>query len=81
MPMVIGQLKVNMEGFEELKVCADIMNEMLSSFYKVPEMVTYCYLPNLNSIKTILECHCFSLKSAVPHGISLTVSTMQVEFP
>ena len=38
--MVIGQLKTSIEKFEELKVCADIMNEMLSSFYRVTEVVS-----------------------------------------
>lgn len=33
LPMVVGQVRSNIEQFEELKVCADIMNEMFSSFY------------------------------------------------
>lgn len=39
MPMVIVQLKQNLENLEELKICADIINEMLSTFYKTPEEV------------------------------------------
>lgn len=37
-PMVVGQLRANMEKFEELKICADIMNEILSSFDRGPDM-------------------------------------------
>ena len=31
-PMIISQLKMNMENFEELQVCSDILNEMLASY-------------------------------------------------
>ncbi|XP_012553779.2 dedicator of cytokinesis protein 1 isoform X1 [Hydra vulgaris] len=36
--MIVGQLKASIEKFEELKVCADILNEMLSSFYRITEV-------------------------------------------
>ena len=48
-PMVIGQLKANMEKFEELKVCADIINEMLSSFDRIPDMVSSLSLKTLGN--------------------------------
>ena len=40
LPMLVRQLKSNMSKFEELQICADILNEMLSRFNRV-EMVRY----------------------------------------
>lgn len=43
-PMIIGQLRLNMSNFEEFKVCADILNEMLSNFVKSESMVRFAIL-------------------------------------
>jgi len=41
-PMIIGQLKMNMKNFEELKICSDILNEMLSNYDSVERVVSNC---------------------------------------
>lgn len=38
--MIIAQLKMNMKKFEELKICSDILNEMLSNYDNVERVVS-----------------------------------------
>ena len=80
MPMLTHQLKTNMSNFEELQICADILNEMLSRFNQVGihlEIIVfrgkcheikgtpYLYIPSSYSQFSSVQ---FSSMKAMNHG-------------